>query len=267
MENKMKERPDIDERPDHGHYAACHGLKTEIETHCKDIFFYTLIASIILIFFTLGCTVFPVISFIPSLFGENYEVGFIFTQITELLLIVLVAAFGYGERKYLNEVLFCLYLLIFIFSLFTGRRLGSALGAIYGACGAFISRRAFSDYSFYKKLKETEGFPHFSITYVESLSKPAFSSEYSREIYEKSRGYYDDDIKSAIPDRSYSAPAEEHMAGIPEPSYESPYRSSSGGGFMDELPTVLPTELMDEEDAFVPDTSSDHNDSTFSDEL
>lgn len=266
LENNMKERPDIEEKPDHGHYAACLGLKTDIEIRCKDIFFYTLISSIIMILFTFGCTVIPILSIIPSLLGESYEVGFIFLQTTELLLMILLAAFGYGEKKQLNALLFCIYALIFVFSLFTGRRLGSALGAIYGACGAFFTRKAFSDSGYYKKLRETEGFPHFSLTYAAAMEKPAFSSEYTREIYAKSRGYYDDTPKTEFPETSSIPAADERMDGVPEPSYRS-YSYSPSAGAMDELPSVLPTELYDEEDSFSPDTSADNDTSSWSDEF
>lgn len=249
----MSKRPDIEEKPDHGHYAACSGLKIDIEKHCRDTFGYAVIANIIMIIFTFGGTVFPVMSFIPSLVGENYEVSFIFMQITEFLVMILLSAFGYGERKRLNIVVLCIYLLVFIFSLFTGRALGSALGAMYGACGAFISRRAFSDASYYDKLKETEGYPHFSLTYVASLEKPAFSSEYTREIYAKSRGYAEDsERRSAVETVSGTMPGYGGMDELLPPRKEI---VPEADGYMDDLPSVLPTDIDESDEGFVPDTS------------
>lgn len=258
----MKERPDIEEKPDHGHYAACAGLKTDIERHCRDTFGYALIASIIMIIFTFAGTVFPVMSFIPSLVGDNYEVGFIFTQVTEFLVIILLAAFGYGERKRLNIVLLCIYLLVFIFSLFTGRALGSALGAMYGACGAFITRRAFSDASYYDRLKATEGYPHFSHAYAAALEKPAYSSEYTREIYEKSRGYYEESSHKTAAASGSSMPG---FGGMEDLTSPAPAAAPEPTGFMDDLPSVLPTGIDDSDEGFVPDTSYDEvfDDSSF----
>jgi len=247
----LKTDTTIEERPDHSHYAACLGKKTEIEHRNSVILGYTLVSGLILIIFSCTGIEMPVFSWLPSLFGSQAELLPIFIQCVEIVGMSLLAALGFGKNKSFDAVLLMIYIIITGASLFTGTIPGCVITFFAGLLGVIFCRHALKDSSDYETLKHTEGYPHFSIHYTEYMEHPTYSSRYTKDAYEKSRGAY-----PAPPDRerpSFSASETSHAA---SDSYSK--RSTVYMDDTDDLPTVLPNEMYDDNgDFFIPEGGSD----------
>lgn len=181
----MKLNPLLEEKPDHGHYTACLSRKEEIDRYCNRAFTFTVLSSVLMIFFTLFTTEFPLLSFLPTRFGEMCDLFPIFLQITELIGISLLSAIACTKRKKALIVLLAYYLALFVISLISGTFPGVAVSFLVGLCGIIFTIKAPSVYSDYEQLKETEGWPHFAI-WMTDTDRPKYSyDEFRRRAAEK----------------------------------------------------------------------------------
>lgn len=239
----MKVNEKLLEKPDHGHYAACAERKTGIEEFSRNVFFYTVAASIIFTVMTYCGADIAAVSWIPSLFGPSTEVPHLFSQTFELILFVLMSALGYGKRKIFHLIIFALYIVITLASIFDGNLPADLLTFIIGAVGTALTFPSIRVYSDYNHLRSVEGWPHFSITYTESVEHPTYTSRYMSEY----RAAPADRVSA--PESSRPAPDMPEMTGISAPEPEM---------FMEDMPVLDSISSAEpaapDEALFVPDS-------------
>lgn len=230
------------EKPDHGHYAACAERKTGIEEFSRNVFLYTAAVSVIFLFMTYCGIRIAAISWIPSLFGSPTEVPHLFSQTFELILFVLMSAIAYGKRKIFHIIIFAIYVVLTLASIFDGT-MPDILTFIIGAVGTALTLPSIKVCSDYNHLRSVEGWPHFSITYTESVEHPTYTSRYMSEY----RAAPAD--KVSVPESSRPVPDAPEMTGISAPEPEM---------FMDDMPvldSISSAEPAAPDDAlFVPDS-------------
>ena len=82
----MKINEDISEKPDHLHYPACLGRKTEIEKKSFEMFVYTSVSSLFFIFLSIVGARFTVPYVLPEIICGTNDVAAAFLQSFEFLL-------------------------------------------------------------------------------------------------------------------------------------------------------------------------------------
>lgn len=243
----MKLDPELEEKPYHGHYAACLARKTDIERRSSLIFGCTVVSGIALTIVSFAGWEMPVLSWIPSLINSSTVLFPICIQCAEIMGLSILAALGFGKNKSFNCILQLIYIVMTVASLFTGSMPGCFFSFVAGAAGAFLCRHAFKDASDYEALKKTEGYPHFSEHYAEYIEHPKYSSRYTEEVYRKSRG---EEITAKKDADTYSSGYETRSTRLSE---ERSAPSMESVGFMDDLPSVLPNVIPDPDgDSFEP---------------
>ncbi len=182
----MKLNPLLEEKPDHGHYTTCLSRKEEIDRYCNRAFAYTVFASVIMAVFTLGATSIPLISLLPGLVGDRWDVAHIFVQLIELIGLCVLAAAACSKKKILLVYLMLFYLALFVASLVTGTFPGVVIGFLLGLGGFILTIRSQFIYRDYEQLKKTEGWPHFARWMAEDRERPKYSyDEFRRRAAEK----------------------------------------------------------------------------------
>lgn len=198
----MKLNPMLEEKPDHGHYAACLSRKEEIDKYCNRAFIYTIVASLVLAFFTLCTIELPLLSFVPKLVGDVWDPFPIFIQIIELIGIAILAAAACTRKKVLLVALMIYYLSLIAASLISGSFPGIMATFLLGIGGAAVTIKAPAYYRDYEQLTKTEGWPHFARWMTDAAKRPAYSyDEYRKRAAEKAA--MEDKMASG---RSYTAP-------------------------------------------------------------
>lgn len=175
--------PELSEQQNHGHYPVCLGRKTAIEKYCRRIFGYAFFSCIIMSVFTLFGVNFAVISWIPSLLGQPYEVSHILTQLAILIGMLIISAFGCGQRKFYNVILLVIYLAVTVISLFSEETISRICGFIIGAAGVLTCYKAPFVMLEYNQLMQTEGFPLFNEHLAEQEENRIYKSIHDRECY------------------------------------------------------------------------------------
>lgn len=158
----MKPNSALAESPDHSHYTACLTRMDEIAKFSRNLLSYAAITGAIMILLTVFTLRLPFISLLPSLIGESTELGPMFVQILIIIAYVGLALLGWAKYKIANILLFIIYIMMIIFSIFVGYGYTDILIFIIGIGGLATSLPAFSVYADYEQLKNTEGFPLFN---------------------------------------------------------------------------------------------------------
>lgn len=179
----MPYNPNLAEKPNHGHYPICLGRKTAIEKYCRKMFGYAFFSGIIMSVFTFFGMNFAVISWIPSMLGNSYEVSYIFSQLFIIMGIVFLSALGCGRLKIFNVIQLVLYLAIAVLSLFSDGAISRSCGFIIGAAGVLTCYKAPLAMIEYNQLMQTEGFPHFNVHFTEMEENRVYKSLHDRECY------------------------------------------------------------------------------------
>ena len=162
----MFERYDLDlsEKPDHKHYLNCLARKNSIQEKCRVIYGYTLIAGIILFLLTLIKTRLSVISWIPMLLGDADELLPFVVQEAIVVFLVALAVLNCGKLKCCGVILFVIYVSMTIAGYLNYEYHPADLFTfLIGLLGTACTRHSITDYTDWRKLVNTEGFPHFSL--------------------------------------------------------------------------------------------------------
>lgn len=172
--------PKLAELPDHKHYPVCLNRKVAIQENGQSLFIYTLAMGIVLTMLSFFMLRFSVISWLPMLMGESTEPGPFMVQILTIILIIVIAALNYGKHKICGVVLFFIYAFMAVFGFInSGNNLPDIMTAALGAFGVVRSFTAFRDYTDWKQLVETEGFPYFNIKVTEADENPTYQPQYT----------------------------------------------------------------------------------------
>ena len=155
---------DLSEKPDHKHYLNCLARKNSIQEKCRVIFGYTLTAGIILFLLTLARARLSVISWIPMLLGDADELLPFVVQEAIVVLLVVLAALNCGKMKCCGVILLVIYLSMTIAGYISiDYDSQNVFAFLIGLLGTACTIRSITDYTDWKKLVDTEGFPHFSL--------------------------------------------------------------------------------------------------------
>ncbi len=239
MDEYMNE--ELREKPNHAHYPICRGRLSDIEKHSRQIFFYTLIVCVIMAFFSVLCVPMHVIGWLPMIFNSeeiskgafNVSFGFGFTQVLCCVAIVVFSVLNLGKRKTFGIVLFVIYMVLTISSIFFTLTGLDVITTIIGIMGMYYCRGVFRDGKDYQQLANTEGFPMFSVVlaeYDDQKGKPNF-------LHTKSgKDYYDSmNQQSAAPvapvqqPQSYVKP-QNPLGNMPELNTSGMSRSGASEG-------------------------------------
>ena len=244
--------PKYDEKPDHGHYIECAVRSNQIYEFSRNVFVYTAGVCLVMLFITYCGAAMPLVSWIPSLFGCSTCVPFLFTQTAELILVTLAAFIAFWKWKILHIGLFIGYVLLVVATVVSFSGIG-IITFIIGIVGAVLTAPCFKVYSDYHQLMNTEGWPHFSLHYIEAMEHPTYTSRYMSEyrtapedkrIYAKSP-----DDTSAEPLHSEPVLPEMTSMEAPEPVMDDiPLIGAAP------VPDVMDTPELPDGELFVPDS-------------
>ncbi len=188
--------PTLEEKPKHAHYPACLGRLDIIRKQGTAFFIYTLVSGFLLSFISLTGNPLQVIGWLPLLVcggTENFGVGMSFFQMFLCWGMMLLGFIGCGKRKLCHVALFVIYLLMFIVPVFHMFTLLDAFTFITGGLGVIYGYRAPFNYLDYCQLKETEGFPIFSIILTEREEQKKLNNSFEdwyRNKEKERRGSY-----------------------------------------------------------------------------
>ncbi|MDO4863044.1 MAG: hypothetical protein Q4A05_02640 [Ruminococcus sp.] len=169
-----------EELPDHGHYAVCASRKAAIDTFSRNVFVYTAGVSLVMLFITYCGAAMPLVSWIPSLFSSSTSVPFLFTQTAELIFVTAMSFLAFFRWKVIHIGLFIGYALLVLASFLSSSAIG-IITFIIGVIGVVLTFPCFKVYADYQQLVRTEGWPHFSLHYIESMEHPTYTSRYMSE--------------------------------------------------------------------------------------
>lgn len=210
--------PKYEEKPDHSHYPICGARKTDIDEFSRNVFVYTAGVSLVMLFITYCGAAMPLISWIPSLFGCSTCVPFLFSQTAEIILVTALSFLAFTKWKIIHIGLLLGYALLIVASLLDRSAIG-IITFIIGVIGTVLTAPSFKIYSDYNQLRNTEGWPHFSIHYTEAMEHPTFTSRYISEYRTAPEDKKITPSYSEPEDSSFSDPVLPEMTGIeaPEP--------------------------------------------------
>lgn len=167
----MRINEDIAEKPDHLHYPACLGRKQEIDKKSFQIFAVTFLSCLLLSFCSLIGMKFTVPYIIPEILCGTDEVKASFVQIAEFMLLAGVSLLGCTKFKIADVIVLMTNILFLAVTLIAKENPGDFLIIILSAYGIFKSYDAFSLMRDYEQLRNTEGFPIFSLILAEYEQK------------------------------------------------------------------------------------------------
>ena len=162
--------PVLEEKPDHAHYPACRGRLEAIEKNGFRLMMYTIVASFLLAVLSMLGNPIQVVGWIPLLISDSsgsLSVGLCFLQSLISLSLAIMAFFGCGRRKILHLVLLIIYGTMFISCIAHRYTALDIFTFIIGGMGVAFGYNAYADYFDYKQIRETEGFPQFSLILTE----------------------------------------------------------------------------------------------------
>lgn len=169
--DNMKINEELAEKPDHQHYPACLGRKMEIEKQCFDIFVYTGIICIAFIIFSIAGARFTVPYAIPEMLCGTNTLGAAFLQCLEFLLLAAASFFGCFKYKIADVFVMLTYLVTLVVTILAKEYVTDIFVIILSAWGLWKSRGAFSIMNDYEQIRNTEGFPLFSLILIEQEKK------------------------------------------------------------------------------------------------
>lgn len=186
---EFKKNEALAEKPDYAHYPICRGRLDAINHMSANIFKFTVLASLLMMIFSIFSIPMHVVGWIPMMFTMEdvkmgMEISFGFRQMLICSLLIVISALGCTRHKFFNIIMLAIYALMLIFSLFVRLTVFDILTTLIGAFGTGFSIGAISAYRDYKQLRETEGYPIFSINL----------SEYDDRKKKIQGGYYRSDI-------------------------------------------------------------------------
>lgn len=167
----MRINEDIAEKPDHLHYPACLGRKNEIDKRSFEIFAVTSLSCLLLSFCSLIGMKFTVPYIIPEILCGTDAVKASFVQIAEFILLAGFSLIGCTKYKICDVIVLMTNILFFSITLITRDNPGDALLLIASGYGIFKSYDSFSLMRDYDQLRNTEGFPAFSLILAEYEQK------------------------------------------------------------------------------------------------
>jgi len=166
------QNPKLKERPDHKHYPNCLSRKMAIEDFCHRFFFFTLGISIVLGVFSFWGASYTVLSWIPSIFGDPWELPFILVQLLLVIGMSVLAALGCGKRKVYLVILLGIYAAMALFGLIS-HTLQDFIIFAAGSLGLATGYPAVQVYLDDEQLKNTEGYPLFNVHLAEQEENAA----------------------------------------------------------------------------------------------
>ncbi|MBQ8582882.1 MAG: hypothetical protein IJ487_03995 [Ruminococcus sp.] len=180
---KLLYNPDLREKENHEHYPICLGHMMDINKFCHEFFIYNSVLCALMLILTLWGQEIPVLSLIPSLFGEPYEIRVMFAQSVLIAGMAVLSGFACGKNKILGVILTALYALIFIGGCIKSDTIGGVAGFAIGLAGTARSWKYIPVFFEYKQLSATEGFPHFIGRLAEYDENREYKSTYNRDCY------------------------------------------------------------------------------------
>lgn len=173
----MKKNPALLAQPNCGHYDACCTRMLQIKSFSNRLFLFASISNGFMILSTiLGLPLGP-FSLLPSLAGENYSIGYMLIQLTELILMEVLAIIGYVRYKECSSALCVIYVLAVLSGIGGGLGCMKTVGFAAAVIGVIISYPSFNACADYKQLVETEGYPYFNRLFEES-EYPGYQATY-----------------------------------------------------------------------------------------
>lgn len=163
----MKINEELAEKPGHLHYPACLGRKMEIDKRSFQIFLYTALVSLIMIIFSIAGMRFTVPYVIPELICGGNDVGAAFIQAFEFLILGVLSLIGCTKYKIADFLVFLIYVLLLGITILTKEYVTDAFVIIISIGGIVRSFTAYSMMCDYEQLRNTEGFPIFSLILAE----------------------------------------------------------------------------------------------------
>lgn len=162
--------PALAEKPNHAHYPACLGRLDAIKKQSTCLFLYSLASGFCLSAISLVGYPLQVIGWLPIILSDTageISVGMSFFQMFLCWGLALLGLLGCGKNKIFHVILFWIYFLMFIVPIFHMFSLLDAFTFIAGGLGVIYGYKAPRNYLDYQQLRETEGFPVFSIILTE----------------------------------------------------------------------------------------------------
>ena len=173
----MRINEELLEQPDHAHYPACLGRLTAIKAYCSRSFYFSAFSGFFMGVLTLFGVRFSLISFIPDLIGDPTVIISDIVQHIIIIGIAVMAGFSVGKFKIFSPILFALYALMAIISVFTS----DIISFVIGAAGGAFNYKCLSVYFDYKQLSQTEGFPFFNKRLAEQEENSEYVSKYGNK--------------------------------------------------------------------------------------
>lgn len=162
------------EKPDHAHYPVCLDRLIAIKAYCSRSFYFSLVSGIFMGILTLFGIRFSLISIIPNLIGEPTVIISDIVQHIIIIGIAVMAGLSVGRFKIFSPILFIVYALMAVLSLFSS----DILSFVIGAAGGAFNFRCLSVYFDYMQLTQTEGFPIFNKRLAEQEENSEYVSRY-----------------------------------------------------------------------------------------
>lgn len=177
----LKLDPTFFEESGHAHYPACCGRMESISRNGHRMFFYTLIAAVVLSAISAMGARIQVISWIPMMICDlNGGVGWVGIQVLVCLSLIIMAALGCGKSKIFGVILLLIYFLMLAIPLFYRISPFDIFSVLIGGGGVFFGYKAPRDFKDYSQLRETEGFPLFNTLLTEYDEKKQREAEFEQ---------------------------------------------------------------------------------------
>ncbi len=171
---------DLDEKPNHGHYAACRNKMAIIDRYYKRCFLFTAAISLLLIILTWMTFRFSIISVFPNIVGDRTDLSANLVQTLIILVLPVLDLLACGKYKIFNVILLFIYGAMFFTSGFS-KNASDIFSFLAGAVGGFSHIKAINRFLDYRQLSHTEGFPFFD----ELLQSREDNSEYVSDYGKK----------------------------------------------------------------------------------
>jgi hypothetical protein len=194
----MRINPDIEEKPNHLHYPACLGRMQEIKKQSLEIFVYTAIVFLIFGVFSVAGVKFNVFAVIPDLLFDGHDLKVAFFQIIEFIIVTVVSLLGCTRYKVFDVIIMLMYALMVLLSVVCHYNSADPVVFIAGACGIWKSICSFRVWSDYEQLKQTEGFPIFSLILTEHEEKNKNNAGNTNNISNTGNPVFDNAINNTF---------------------------------------------------------------------
>jgi hypothetical protein len=167
----MRRNPELEEKPNHAHYPACLGRKTEIEKQSVQIFIYTALTFLALGIFSFMGVKFAVFGTLAELIFDDNDVASAIFQEIEFVCVIVLSLLGCTKRKIFDFIVMLIYSLLLIMTILFREYPLDPLLFIISIGGLSKSIFAYRMWTDYEQLMETEGYPIFSVLLAEQEQK------------------------------------------------------------------------------------------------